>query len=105
MRPDETGADETGADETGADEWVLTQDQEDRAVALTVARDLLLVKGGKFAERPLDPTALITVARWILDGEERITALSFEGGTPMAEQGKALAEAIAAHERLTGGKW
>lgn len=53
-------------DEVGADEYVLTPEQEDRSVALAVARDLLLVKAGKFAERPLNPDHLIALAMWIL---------------------------------------
>lgn len=44
----------------------LTCEQEDRAVALEIARDLLVVKSGQYAERPLDPEHLIRLADWIL---------------------------------------
>lgn len=37
-----------------------------RVDAMTFARDLLVVKAGQFAERPLDPEALIVVAEWLL---------------------------------------
>lgn len=57
-------------DEQGADEYVLTPEQEDRSVALAVARELLVVKGGKYAERALDPAHLIDLARWILRGDD-----------------------------------
>lgn len=39
-----------------------------RADVINTARQVLLVKGGKFAERPLDVTDLIRVAEWLLTG-------------------------------------
>lgn len=86
-------------DEQGSDEYVLTPEQEDRSVALAVARDLLLVKGGKYAERPLEPSHLIHLARWILDGDERSVSWTFEGHEVPRTPGfaQAVAQAIQDH--------
>ena len=40
-----------------------------RADALRTAREVLLVKSGKFAERDLDPVALIVIADYLITGD------------------------------------
>lgn len=58
--------------------------QADREVALAAARDLLLVKAGKFADRPLEPAHLIEVARWILYGDDPEVVTVDLTGSPQA---------------------
>ena len=41
----------------------------DRAEAAQIARDLLVVKGGKYAERPVEPEAVVYLAEWLLWGD------------------------------------
>lgn len=89
-------------DEQGADEYVLTPEQEDRAVALAVARELLIVKAGKFAERQLDPAHLIDVARWILEGDPDVSPLTFEGSPLTLDQARLFVRAVRAYERTQG---
>lgn len=43
-------------------------DLYDRAEAAQIARDLLVVKGGKYAERPVETWDVIALAEWLLYG-------------------------------------
>ncbi|MDF1705056.1 MAG: hypothetical protein P1U38_09805 [Aeromicrobium sp.] len=45
-------------------------DLYDRAEAAQFARDILLVKGGKYAERQIDVWDLIHLAEWLMNGPE-----------------------------------
>lgn len=45
--------------------YELTVEQQERAIALTVARDILCVKAGRYAERAIVPADLIAVADYI----------------------------------------
>lgn len=45
-------------------------DLYDRAEAAQIARDLLVVKGGKYAERPVEPDAIVVLADWLLYGSD-----------------------------------
>lgn len=79
---------------------VFTMEQEDRAVALAVARELLLVKAGKFAERALDPENMIAIATWILAGAPPVV---FTMDTPLsAENVRAIKHAIAVYDQRQG---
>lgn len=93
-------------DEQGADEYVLTPEQEDRSVALAVARDILLVKGGKYAERPIDPDHLITLATWILGDPGDLTfsdVAHLAVDEPLTfQQAHACRKALARYDRTQG---
>lgn len=59
----------------------LTQEQEQRALALSLAHPLLVSKtlGG---ERSVDVFDLIRLAQWILDGTDLIDSLSHSPAVP-----------------------
>lgn len=61
----------------------LTGEQQQRALALCTARDMLLVKSGQYAERPIDPFDLIRVAAWVLDptDDEPVEVASWVAGS------------------------